>query len=249
MEPLPQHAVHVWYTLTPQELDHDLIARFRILLTPEERARHDRFVQEKDRRQYLVGKVLVRTILSRYLPRVPHEWIFTTNRFGKPVVANGAPESNLQFNLSHTEGLVACVVARDREVGIDVENVGRSVNLDVARRFFAPAEVAFLEQLPDDQRQASFFLFWTLKEAYVKARGLGLSLPLEQFAFRLEDLQAPTITFEPVMKEDPADWRFFLPAVPSRAHQVAVAVQHQGQGALEVELRPMPLSLFPAHQE
>ena len=144
MEPLPQHAVHVWYTLTPEELDHDLIARFRILLTPEERARHDRFVQEKDRRQYLVGKVLVRTILSRYLPRAPHEWIFTTNRFGKPVVANGPPESNLQFNLSHTEGLVACVVAGDREVGIDVENVGRSVNLDVARRFFAPAEVAFL---------------------------------------------------------------------------------------------------------
>jgi 4'-phosphopantetheinyl transferase len=249
MEPLPQHAVHVWYSLTPEELDHDLIARFRTLLTPEERARHDRFVQEKDRRQFLVGKVLVRTILSRYLPRAPHEWIFTTNRFGKPVVANGPPESNLQFNLSHTEGLVACVVAREREVGIDVENVGRSVNLDIARRFFAPAEVAFLEQVPDDQRQTTFFLFWTLKEAYVKARGLGLSLPLEQFAFRLENLQAPSITFEPVMKEDPADWRFFLPAVPSHAHQAAVAVQHQGKGALEVELRPMPVSLFPAYQE
>ena len=66
-------------------------------------------------------------------------------------------------------------MARDFEVGIDVENIGRSINLDLARRFFAPAEVAFLEQMPENQRQATFFLFWTLKEAYVKARGVGLS--------------------------------------------------------------------------
>ena len=239
--PLPEHAIHVWYTLAARELEEVVAARYMALLPPQERDRHDRFVQEKDRRQYLLGKVLVRTILSRYLARAPHEWLFTTSRFGKPVLANGPAEPNLLFNLSHTEGLVACVVARDWEVGIDVENVGRSVNLDVARRFFAPAEVAFLEQVPEDQRQTTFFLFWTLKEAYVKARGLGLSLPLDQFAFRLDNPRSPTITFDPAMHEDSDNWRFFLPEVPSKEHQVAVAARCGKTKELAVEIRGMDL--------
>src|SRR5438105_4776822 len=139
-----EHAVHVWYSLASKELEKDRAASYLELLTPEERERYHRFMQEKDRRQFLLGKVLVRTALSHYLSLAPERWLFTSNRFGKPVLANSPSQPALRFNLSHTEGLVACVIARDFDVGIDVENVGRSVNLDIARRFFAPTEVAFL---------------------------------------------------------------------------------------------------------
>jgi 4'-phosphopantetheinyl transferase len=228
---LADNAVHIWYIMAPNELGSTLTARYLAFLSPEERIRHDRFMQEKDRRQFLLGKVLVRTILSSYLGGDPQAWTFTTNRFGKPVMADSP--SPMNFNLSHTEGLVACVLARNFEVGIDVENIERSANMDIARRFFAPAEVAFLEKLPEERRPAAFFQFWTLKEAYVKARGQGLSMPLEQFAFCLEN--PPRITFEPAMRDDPAAWQFFLPTVPSAIHQVAVAAQCPQALKLQIE--------------
>src|SRR5437868_1421582 len=98
MEPsclLPDDTVHVWYILAPRELDDDVITRYRAMLTPEERERHYRFVQEKDRRQYLLGKVLVRTVLSHYHARPPEAWTFAGNSFGKPVLT-GARQ--LRFN-------------------------------------------------------------------------------------------------------------------------------------------------------
>jgi 4'-phosphopantetheinyl transferase len=237
MEPcsLTDNAVHVWYILAPRKATSALAARHLNLLSPDERTRHDRFLQEKDRCQFLLGKVLVRTVLSYYLGGDPHAWVFTTNRFGKPILAN-SPEP-MQFNLSHTEGLVACALARNFEVGIDVESIERSANMDIARRFFAPAEVAFLENTPEERRQAVFFQFWTLKEAYIKARGQGLSMPLEQFAFRLEE--PPRVTFEPAMRDDPEAWRFLMPSVPSDTHQVAVAVQCPQTRELEIQTRSL----------
>jgi len=234
---LPPDAVHVWYTLAPRPLAEEAVATYLALLTPEERARYERFRFEKDRRQSLLGKVLVRNVLSRYLPMPPEAWRFSATGNGKPILANSPSSWVPRFNLAHTEGLVACAFARDLEVGIDVENRERAVNLDVARRFFAPAEVAYLEQAPEQRRERIFLLFWTLKEAYIKARGMGLSLPLEQFAFTLGD--PPRISFEPAMKDDPASWGFFLPQVPSPVHQVAVAVQCERD--VRIELLEMDL--------
>jgi 4'-phosphopantetheinyl transferase len=231
---LAEREIHVWYTLAAKELETDVAARYLALLAPAERDRHDRFVQEKDRRQYLLGKVLVRTVLSLYLKREPEDWIFATNNLGKPVLANGPADSSICFNLSHTDGLVVCAVARNIEVGIDVENISRKVNLDLAQRYFAPVEVAYLDTMPKERLHAVFFLFWTLKEAYIKARGLGLTLPLDQFAFCLENLQAPKVTFEPATGENPSDWRFYLPEVPSKDHQVAVAARSGNELTLQV---------------
>src|SRR5437588_7308457 len=107
---LPENALHVWYTLAPtrsaaSQLDRDLAERYRTLMAPEELARHDRFMQAKDRCQYLLGKVLVRTVLSHYLNQAPGTWLFTCNRFGKPVLANSSSEPAPRFNLAHTDGL------------------------------------------------------------------------------------------------------------------------------------------------
>ena len=132
---LPEQEVHVWYTPATGELDTHVVARYLPLLAPIERKRHARFVQEKDRRQYLLGKVLVRKVLSLYVEREPEEWIFATNNLGKPVLANGPADSHIHFNLSHTDGLVVCAVAHNIEVGIDVENITRKVNLDLAQRY------------------------------------------------------------------------------------------------------------------
>jgi 4'-phosphopantetheinyl transferase len=236
--PLPERTVHVYYTWNSEEPLERLAARDLQFLATSEGERYGRFVQEKDRRQYLLGKVLVRRALSLYFGGPPQDWVFRANDLGKPVLANGPADSHIHFNLSHTDGLVVCVLARDFDVGIDVENLNRKVNLDLAQRYFAPAEIAFLETIPSEQLGATFFRFWTLKEAYIKARGMGLSLPLDQFAFCLDDLQSPRITFEPSMQENADDWQFFLPETSSKEHQVAVATRSRR----EVDIRVSHMS-------
>jgi 4'-phosphopantetheinyl transferase len=238
---LSENAIHLWHTPAPRELDPERAGRYLNLLAPEEQRRYHRYKQSKDRCQFLLGKVLVRTLLSHYFSRAPEEWAFAANRFGKPELAGGTLEQKLHFNLAHTDGLVVCVLARDFEVGVDVESRTRTVNLDIARRFFAPAEVAFLEHQGSSAQPGAFFKFWTLKEAYVKARGQGLSLPLEQFAFRIEDGRPPAIAFDPAMNDDERLWQFFLPEVPSPDHQIAIAA-HTGQDRnVEVTVRELAL--------
>src|SRR5437763_1313357 len=101
---LPPDAVHVWYTLAPRPLGDATAAGYLAILTPEERARHDRFAFEKDRRQFLLGKVLVRTVLSRYLPLPPEAWRFSVTGHGKPILANSPSALVPRFNLAHTAG-------------------------------------------------------------------------------------------------------------------------------------------------
>ena len=101
-------------------------------------------------------------------------------RVGKPTIAHPKDIAPLSFNLSHTERLIVCLVALDREVGVDAEDTERAgETVEVADRFFSPTEVAALRALPAQSRRRRFFQYWTLKEAYIKARGMGLSLPLK----------------------------------------------------------------------
>jgi 4'-phosphopantetheinyl transferase len=142
---------------------------------------------------------------------------------------------DLRFNISHTDGLIACAVTIGREVGVDVENIGRRLLHDVAGRHFAPNEVRDLRQLPDDEQQRAFFDYWTLKEAYIKARGFGLALPLGDFAFKLNPPAPPVIAFEPALEDDPATWQF-LQDWPTPQHRLGLAVRRDGND-LPVRLR------------
>ena len=120
--------------------------------------------------------------MRRWIPRTGDS---SRNVHGRPEILDrpaGVPD--LRFNLSHTDGLIACAVTIGREVGVDVEHVGRRLTHDIAGRFFAPREVADLKSLPVAEQPRVFFDYWTLKEAYIKARGFGLALPLGDFAFR-----------------------------------------------------------------
>jgi 4'-phosphopantetheinyl transferase len=201
----------------------------RALLDQGERAREARLVRDHDRALFVVAHALVRLMLSRVGPLEPPEWRFVTNGHGRPEVANlpaGAPP--IRFNLSHTSGLAACAITGDRDVGVDVEYVDRALSYDVAARFFAPREVADLEALPERIRERVFFDYWTLKEAYIKARGLGLALPLRHFAFVLSPPAPPAITFDDEIDDDPATWQF-LQAAPTPVHRLALAVRRTGR--------------------
>jgi 4'-phosphopantetheinyl transferase len=226
--------LHIWYVFSDQVTDPVVLAQCEELLAPDEKERKQRFLVAEARRQHLIARALVRTTLSRYADVPPNAWIFTPNRYGRPEIAGPAGVPPLRFNLSHTKGLVACIVALDREVGIDVENIGRPGSyVDLAHRYFSTSEAAHVASLPVDGQQEAFFDYWTLKEAYIKARGMGLALPLGEFAFHVGD--ATTIEFSGSIEDDPKSWQFERWRIGSR-HKMAIAAR-RAEEALKIVIR------------
>jgi 4'-phosphopantetheinyl transferase len=227
-------------TLATDDVPADTIARARQVLSADERRRADRFIRAIDHRTFVVAHALLRQALSAHAPTAPDAWRFDTNPHGCPsVVGAQAGSPPLSFNLSHTHGLVAVAIARGRRVGVDVERVDRTVTEGVAERQFAPAEVAALRALPADERLRTFFDYWTLKEAYIKARGLGLAIPLDAFAFTLRTPAAPSIAFADGFDDRPERWQFWQ-AWPSPAHRLALAIEREGPD-VAVQPRAVPL--------
>jgi 4'-phosphopantetheinyl transferase len=151
--------------------------------------------------------VLVRTTLSRYADVAPADWQFAAAAHGRPEIVPRPGVPPLRFSLAHTEGLVAVAVTLRSDVGIDVEPRSRRARVrDIAQRFFSPVEAAALEALPPDRQAAAFLDYWTLKEAYVKATGLGLRAPLRRFSFTRTS--PPTIAFDADIADDPSAWQF-----------------------------------------
>ena len=188
--------------LDEEELKH----RYGVLLSPDERARQKRPTLEGKRREILLTRALARSVLSRYADVDPRDWRFGATANGRPYIAG--PKMSFDFNLAHTAGLIVCLVAAAGAVGVDVETMTRRTDLEeVAAHFFSPAENAALRALPPEKRRERFFTYWTLKEAYLKGRGLGLALPLDAFWFST-DGAAPKIAFDERISDDPAAWRF-----------------------------------------
>jgi 4'-phosphopantetheinyl transferase len=221
--------VHIW---TVNQSDPLIAARLRsyeALLTPDERVRSGRFAMADDRARFIIGRALARTMLSRHAAVAPCDWPIEIDERGRPelrTLPEGTPD--LRFNLSHTPGQIVCALTIGREIGIDVEYVGRRLLYDnIPERFFSPGEVADLRARPVHEQDVAFFDYWTLKEAYIKARGLGLALPLGQFTFRLREQQPPRIEFAPELHDDPASWQF-AQYWPTPEHRMAVAVRRHG---------------------
>ncbi|MDA9431763.1 4'-phosphopantetheinyl transferase family protein [Bradyrhizobium sp. CCBAU 51627] len=213
----------------------------RRLLSADERMRADRFKFERHQRQYIFAHAMLRMALSHAAPDVaPTDWLFSTGRYGRPFVAAPRQTTALHFSLSHADGCVACVVSKHEAVGVDVETVSRRVApLSTALRFFAPEEVETLRGLPEPAAIERFFDYWTLKEAYLKARGFGLNLPLDAFAMRVSR-DAIGISFKPDIADDPAGWRFSL-CSPSPSHRLAVADGSRAAGGLRIIRNTWPL--------
>jgi 4'-phosphopantetheinyl transferase len=159
----------------------------------------------------LVTRAFIRLVLTQYADLRPAELRFRSNPHGKPEIDLPKSARILRFNLSHTRGLLVGAVTCGREVGVDVEAIDRMVDIDsIASRFFSATEKVALRSLPPPERRQRFFEYWTLKEAFVKARGEGLSLPLERFAFVKPDDAGIDVRFDPALREDPGDWHFAL---------------------------------------
>ncbi len=194
------------------------------LLCPGEREQAARFTSDRHRRQYVFAHGLVRAALSRFAPEVaPTAWRFERSRYGRPFISGPRSAERLHFSLSHTDGFVACAVSSRERLGIDVEAIDRPVShLEIARTFFSAAEHADLISLPTAQQRDRFFDLWTLKEAYAKARGLGLQLPLDEFSIHVMPGGNRRYTFSRDSDQDSESW-CFSQFSPSPRHRLAVA--------------------------
>lgn len=181
---LEADAVHVWRIAlaVPDAEQADRVA----VLSPDEVARAARFHFERDRRRWTAARGAVRAVLAGYAGIPAASLTFRVGPHGKPALDGPAACAGLEFNVSHSGDLALCAVTRVRAVGVDVEAIRPDFATDeVARRFFAPAEVAALEALPPGERVEAFFACWTRKEAYIKARGTGIALGLDRFEVSL----------------------------------------------------------------
>ncbi|WP_441292886.1 4'-phosphopantetheinyl transferase family protein [Sorangium sp. KYC3313] len=230
-------AAHLWYVFCDSARDEALLEAYHRLMAPDEAAQQARFLFAENRHEYLLTRALVRTVLSKYADVAPEAWSFVRNEFGRPQIAGPPGVPPIRFNLSNTRGLIACLVALDRDVGVDVEDTERASGaVDIAERFFSPGEVRALRALPPERQRARFFEYWTLKESYIKARGMGLAIPLDQFSFHLDDGPAIGISFDPRLGDDRSAWQFAL-YQPSARHTMAAAIRSGGGPPLSIELR------------
>ena len=220
---LGQDQVHVWYCQTDDPPWSDVQSRYLALLSADERDRYHRFMFDKDRRQFLLARALVRTVLSRYAPIAPQDWEFEYSAKGKPSVASRLGLPHLQFNHSHADALVACAVTHAHQVGVDVESIRRDVDLKIARHCLSPGELESFHEVGPTEQPMFLLRRWTLKEAYSKARGMGLSLGFTNCSFSFDDSDRPLLTCHGTPQEDPRQWQFHQSLIDEK-HYLAVAV-------------------------
>jgi 4'-phosphopantetheinyl transferase len=219
--PLTEGAVTVW-SMALASPPHDAVARWLAVLDDDERARADRFRFTADREIYIAAHALTRALLAAVGGLPAPAWRFAAAASGKPEIDPSLGRPRLRFNLSHTRGLVACAAGLDDDLGIDGEATDRIKDeLELAEHFFAADEVSLLRGTAKGERRNTFFRIWTLKEAYIKATGLGLACPLDSFAFGLDPI---AIQFRADLADDPAAWQF-LQWRPTPLHLVALAVR------------------------
>jgi 4'-phosphopantetheinyl transferase len=236
-----QHESHVWFTVPECIQDRARLRGFLAMLAEDETRRHNRFQFSEDRHRFLISHALVRQVLSRYCELTPEEWHFSRSEHGKPEICNpGAPR--LRFNLTHTVGLAACVVNLSGECGIDAEQItGRHNPLGVARRMFSQAEYLHQRRLTGQAQLDYFFQRWTLREAYVKARGIGIRFPTRKLLFHVDADDRISVEFEPEIDDCDENWQLQL-LRPTERHVAAVAIARRGQQPKTIVAQPFRFS-------
>jgi len=177
--------IQLWCVQGEAIRDAVLQSQYLKLICTDEKNRLKNIIFSKHRDQFLITRVLVRTALSFNNPHIhPSQWEFATNKHGRPTVSYPVLSTKLFFSISHTNDFIVVAVSLDKEIGVDVECLRNMREyIDIAKEYFSAHEVEQLLSLPRNEQRARFFVLWTLKEAYVKARGKGLSLPLDEFEF------------------------------------------------------------------
>jgi 4'-phosphopantetheinyl transferase len=232
--------VHVWLARVGLPAKHILM--LADILSPEERQKAERFHFQVDRERHVVGRALVRITMGRLLDRRPDNFRFRYNKFGKPCLADDANERGLQFNVSHSGELILVALAANRRIGVDVERIREDLRIEgIAGRFFSSREQADLAALPADLRHDAFFRCWSQKEAFIKARGEGLSLPLDSFDVTLRPTEPPALL---ETRPDPVEAsRWVIRGLDvGPGHTAALAVEGTGWRLETMQWRPGPPS-------
>jgi len=235
-----QQETHAWFVQPEKAAEPASIDHYRHLLSIQETAQYKRFHFPDDAHRYLISHALVRIVLSRYTDIAPSDWTFSKGEHGKPEVSNPNVAA-LRFNLTHTAGLVGCVVTLDNDCGIDAEHISTRHNpMGVAERMFSASECLEMQQLKDATQLEYFFTRWTLREAYVKARGIGISFPTRKLNFRVNDEACVEVMFETDLQENECNWRFHL-LRPTPEHIAAIAVHTGNQPEKKLLVRTIEL--------
>jgi 4'-phosphopantetheinyl transferase len=229
--------VDLWCVNPERITDPGLLQRYRQLLSSTEMERLQRIRRAGSAHRFLVSHALVRSVLSRYAEIAPETWRFETGSSGKPEIASaGAPP--MRFNLSHTSGMSVCAVTAVDDVGVDVERTDRQADLEgVARRAFSRHELESLDRIAPSELRRAFFQRWTLREAYVKARGQALlQVPRDSVSFTVGEDGKPEVSFGRQGPDRAGNWYFFLRTLGD-AHLCAVAVCRGETGAPSLTVR------------
>jgi 4'-phosphopantetheinyl transferase len=205
-----RRACELWYVKTADVAAPSLVARCEALLTAEEHERRGKFVFEKNRHEYLVTRALAQWTLARWTKRRPGEVTFVRTEYGRPLLH---PPSDVRFNLTNTIHLVACLVGAGRELGVDAEPIARADDiLGIADTVFLAGELAALGRPAPGERRRRAVELWTYKEAYMKARGMGMSIPPQKFQIVHRD-GLPKLDLSLLGDDDEGRWEL-------RAHEV-----------------------------
>lgn len=215
---LPNDEVQLW------RVDLEAIgadeSRWRPLLSSDELVRASRFHFSRDRQHFVAARALLRTILASYLAGDANSLRFSYSQKEKPSLGPAHGDSGVTFNVSHSGGIALLAFARRREIGVDIEQVRRDSDLEaIARRFFSAREQSQLAALPREERFDAFFRCWTRKEAFIKATGDGLSLPLSQFDVSL--VPGEKNALQATRPDDSEAGRWLLQEVPGGPGYIA----------------------------
>jgi len=221
--------LHLWL-LDPDGAGDDVYAWCERMLSADENERRKKFLRTADERSFLLAHGLLRAVLSRYGELAAARWRFTAGQYGRPEIANPDAPAGLRFNLSHTCNRIVVLVHSSADAGVDVERVGRVRNpTALSRRFFTAEEHESVLSLPEEARDAYFVRLWTLKEAYVKARGLSLALNAQNLWFEARDPAEIRVHFSAGFGDDPSSWTFTASTWGDR-HLLATAARSSTDG-------------------
>ncbi len=218
--------VHVWRALLGQA--SPVVQDLRAVLSEDELARAERFRYRRDKVHFMVARGLLRTLLGRYLGLTPSKLMFCYSAHGQPVLDEAHHRNGLCFNVSHSHGLALYAVTHGRRIGVDVERIRADfATEEIAERFFSANEYARIKGLPSHLRSEAFFNCWTRKEAYVKAIGRGLSLPLGQFDVSLAPGEPVALLKVEDAPEEVSRW-FLRELIPVPGYKGALVVEGHG---------------------
>ena len=220
-----QNDVHIWLaSLYVTSRVSDVLHQN---LSSEEDERAGRFVFTRDRRNFIVARGILRDILAKYLDCQPKQIHFDYEPYGKPRISLSEITARLEFNLSHSSGFLVLAVADGRKVGIDIERVRSLPDLEqIASHAFSSHEQKELSTFTGEEKPHGFFRCWTRKEAYLKARGDGLSIPLDTFDMSLTAHNPIRMLSNRLDPDEVSRWSFHT-FIPEQSFVGALAIEGQ----------------------